>query len=418
MMNLWILLLLMLLLALGVVWLSLRLTKTEPAPTRDALNKQLYKQRLNELDLDEAQGLLTQEPELVNELKLGLLDELPQDNNEPSVVRSVSSKGRGLFPSVLIVTLTALLYFSLGGYDKVARWQEVMTRMPELTDLMLVRHGKGATNQDLEDFILGVRSRLMQDPSDIRGWDLLGRIGMGTNNLQLAIDSYQQALVVAPDDKDLKMSYAKVLSQTGDPSYIAQAEKISASLLSEQPDHLEALSIEAFAALQQENFAKAIEVWKKMERQLPDGSERKLMIERSIAYAQKQLEQSSASNMTTQAEPTALQSYQVTLDLGANVTPEPGATLFVFATAVEGSPLPLAVKRMPLPEFPVTLSLSDLDSMTAEHKLSNSPLFYFGARIDSDGNIETKVGWKGQSAPVAKGSTVISEIMIDEAMSQ
>jgi len=413
MMNLWIILLVMLLLAFCIVYLSLGFSKYK-TPSRDALNKQLYKQRLSELSEDEKQGVLANQSDVVNELKLSLLDELPEATNKPPSYTS-PTKRLLLLPGLLIVLLTGSMYFYLGSYSKIGRWNEVMARMPHLTDLMLVQQGEGASNQDLQDFILGVRTRLMQEPNDLRAWELMARIGLGVNDLQLALDSYQQALNIAPEDDDLKMSYANVLRQTGDPSNIQQAEKMVATVLKNKPNNIEGLSAQAFSAFQQEDFVKAIELWELILQQLSADSGRRGMIERSIIHAKKQLAHSLNAKQQTQ-EQSASPSYSVKLSLPNGLNIPSTATLFVFAKAVEGPPIPLAAKRMALPNFPAIISLSDADSMTQASKLSDSGLFYIGARIDIDGNVATKDGWQGKSEPILKGSTVLLEIEISEVV--
>lgn len=416
---LWIILFLMVLLAVGIFWFSLRSTKKNTAPSRDALNKQLYKQRLLEIDEDAKQGVLVQDPELINELKLTLLDELPEDNKQKS------STSRTLFwlPGIVILLAIASLYFYLGNYKQVERWQYVMQRMPQLTETIMVGRGQGATDQDLEDFILGVRTRLLQNPSVVKDWELLGRIGMATRNVQMAQQSYERALALEPNNPELEMALAKVLVQLGDPSSVEQADKLMASVLTSNPNDLEALSIAAFTALQQENFVESIRIWQLMKLQLKAGSERMLTIDRGIEYAQAQIAkkntvgQSADNSSVVQDENSNVEGeYKVALSLANNVSANSGATLFLYAKAVNGSPMPLAVKRMPLPVFPITISLSDSDSMTAASKLSDVEEFYIGARIDSDGNINTKGGWQGRTPPIKKGSRDPIDLLIDQAL--
>lgn len=290
MMNLWLLMCSMLVLALALFFLSLRIVRLGGA-NRDALNKELYAQRLKELVQDEAQGLLKQE-EVLTELQLNLLDEVTENkaqHREHVQKLSLASGFRLFFPGALIIMAVAGSYFYLGSYDKLERWSKVMQRMPELTDRLLVQQAGDVTNDDLQDFILGLRSKLLKEPQDLRAWELMARIGVGLNDLQLAIDSYEQALLLEPKNEALLLDYARALKLTGDAIYIKQAEQILARLAPSQKIQLESLLLNAFEALQKEDYKQAIVFWRQALELLPKEHERRGTIERSILYAKRQL---------------------------------------------------------------------------------------------------------------------------------
>ncbi len=63
----------------------------------------------------------------------------------------------------------------------------------------------------------------------------------------------------------------------------------------------------------------------------------------------------------------------------------PTDTVFVFARAVEGSPMPVAVLRRPVSDLPLDFLLNDSQAISAEAKLSNYEQVVVTARISRSG---------------------------------
>jgi cytochrome c-type biogenesis protein CcmH len=80
--------------------------------------------------------------------------------------------------------------------------------------------------------------------------------------------------------------------------------------------------------------------------------------------------------------------------------------LFVFARAVNGPKMPLAVLRVPVPQsWPFTFSLDDSMAMAPGMKLSAFPEVTIEARISKAGNAMPQPGdLAGQSAAVKPGT--------------
>jgi cytochrome c-type biogenesis protein CcmH len=77
---------------------------------------------------------------------------------------------------------------------------------------------------------------------------------------------------------------------------------------------------------------------------------------------------------------------QVSLDpkLAANVSPTD--TVFIFARAVQGPPMPLAVVRKHVKDLPVTVVLDDSKAMAPELRLSKFTEVVVGARVSRAGD--------------------------------
>ena len=69
-----------------------------------------------------------------------------------------------------------------------------------------------------------------------------------------------------------------------------------------------------------------------------------------------------------------------------------GDVLFVFARQAGGPPMPVAAKRVPATEFPITVALSDSDSPMPTMKLSQADNVELVARISKAGDVTAKPG--------------------------
>ena len=76
-------------------------------------------------------------------------------------------------------------------------------------------------------------------------------------------------------------------------------------------------------------------------------------------------------------------------------------TVFVFARAVSGPPMPLAIQRLTVSQLPTTITLDDSNGMLPNMKLSDFPQVVIGARISRSGDPLAKSGdWQTLSDPV------------------
>ena len=67
-------------------------------------------------------------------------------------------------------------------------------------------------------------------------------------------------------------------------------------------------------------------------------------------------------------------------------------TVFIFARAISGPRVPLAVLRKPANEFPVEFELNDSMAMTPEFRLSGFGQVIIGARISASGEASASAG--------------------------
>ena len=100
------------------------------------------------------------------------------------------------------------------------------------------------------------------------------------------------------------------------------------------------------------------------------------------------LEQRDPSLAQSQAPAANAGTLKLRVDIGAELRARasPETAVFVYAKAMQGPPMPLAVKRLQLKDLPVDLSLGDADAMMPSMKLSSFDQVVVGARVSFSGN--------------------------------
>ncbi|EQB2597905.1 c-type cytochrome biogenesis protein CcmI [Aeromonas salmonicida] len=394
----------------------------EQSISRSALNKQLYRQRLLEIGEEREQGILAEEPESLVELQRSLLDDIPD-------VEQSARGGKSLIwiPGVLVLVVVSLgLYYKLGAWQEVQRWQDASSRLGELSNRILVERDAQVTEQDLLDFMLALRTRLKDEPNDYRGWLLLGRLSLDGNDPDMAREALERAYDLAPQKTMVAVPYAQALMMTGDD---AQADQLLSSAIALDPANIEARSVYAFMALQKEDFKTALMRWREMLPLMEKGSTRYAMVERSIDYAEQQLKQrgiavttpGTANKSDEQGQQLEVKKgeFPIHVTLAAGIQMPEDAHLFVFAVVPNGPPMPIAVKRIAGPTLPVTLSLGNGDAMMEGSKLSAYPQLQFKARLSRGGNVMNKEGaFEGVSTSVPTDAIPSApiDIRIDHAL--
>ena len=106
-------------------------------------------------------------------------------------------------------------------------------------------------------------------------------------------------------------------------------------------------------------------------------------------------------------------SGQVSLGAELKAQVAPGDTLFVYARAVDGPRMPLAIVKRQAGELPYTFQLDDSMAMAPNFKLSGFPRVVIEARISKSGQATPQSGdLLGQVGPVAPGAEGL-RIIID-----
>ncbi|SFP17136.1 c-type cytochrome biogenesis protein CcmI [Enterovibrio norvegicus] len=397
----WLITALMMLVSIAIFVLPIYRGKDQDEEaSRDELNKAFFRDRMEEIEEEAQEGLIENQGELAVELKQSLLDDIPTQQAVTERMNTVSAMM--LAPGVLIlVILSYFLYNTFGSYGAVVSWQETTNNLPELSQRLMSESQEPLTDQEMADLTLALRTKLQQTPDDAMGWLLLGRIGMANRDIQTAEGAMAKAYGLSPENSDIKLGYAQSLIFSGDETNVTKARGLLREVIREDHANMQAFSLLAFEAFERGAYDEAIAAWSTMKKLLPENDPRIAMLERSIARANTQMNVGSGQKV----------SVTVTLDEDV-VLPEQGV-LIVSVHSADGAPMPIAAKRLPINQFPLTVELTDADSMIPERLMSSLPEVLVKARIDHDGNVMTKDGdWFGETLPFALGGQ--SQVVINQ----
>jgi cytochrome c-type biogenesis protein CcmI len=368
---------------------------------RDELNKAFYKDRLEELKAESDGGVVVDEEDLIVDLKKSLLEDIPTEEKvDDSAV--ISPKLVFIPSALLLVVLSYFCYSVYGSLDKVEDWQNINSKLPELTKKLMAPEQESLTEEELKDLKLALRTRLHYQPDDAQGWLLLGRIALADRDADTATGAMNKAHELDPDDADVRLGYAQSLMMTENEAQQHQARSILIGLLQDDYVDLRVYSLLAFNAYQRASYEEAIRFWKTMQTLIGPEDSRYTMLDRSIQNAEKML-----------GKPVSQTSVPISITVDQNAQlPEQGL-LVVSIHDGNGSPVPVAAARYPIGTFPRTVVLDDANVMMEGQSIAQLESLIVKARIDSDGNVATKEGdWYGESQAVKLGEQVA--ILIDK----
>lgn len=389
---------------------------------RNQLNRALYDVRVEELEQDDAQGLLIDKDKIFSELQHNLLDDI---NAEKGTLANKKNKLLWLPGLFLLVFGSIAMYWSVGAYHEVENWEDSLQRYPALQDKLFNDPDARPTEQELRDIMLGLRTHLANEPADADGWLLYSRLGMVFKDAELSLDAIKKAYELKPDSVEIRLVFVQLKMQKGDEYSQQQAELILEQVLADKPSELQAWSMYAFMALERQDFSAAIQRWEKMLTLDEVSAEQSNMLRESIKYAQKQMQLGNESSMAIESEveqtspvdAAGAPIYTVNISVAENVVVPDSGFIIVYAQAVSGPKMPLAAVKLTLTDLPVTTQISDANVMMEGMKLSDQDEFVIKARLSKSGDVMNKAGdWQGVSSVITAGQTTAVEIIIAEQL--
>lgn len=359
-------------------------------------NVSLIKDRIKEIEREVNEGLISEasKQETINELKLSILDE--QQDTADAKVKS----GRLSIILLLGLTLPAVLigigvYWNANQLDGVYQYNQGLVKAAQLADELSSPNDMQLSPNDYASLALSIRHKLRTSPNDVIGWSSLGQVNLAIGRIEQSIAAYRKALKIEPNNLNLRYNLANALTTSNNEDDLRDAIYQINYLIANSENKRNSYLMLTVVAIKLGEAQLAQNSFEVIKSQLDPNAP----IYQSIVNELSALGVSAEADVSVENDIQLVASsniqISVVIDIDGPIVdqiPENGF-LIVFAQRLDGtSRAPLAVKRIPIPSFPVMMVLSDQDAMLEGMNLSSVEQVKITARISNDANVMPSSG--------------------------
>jgi cytochrome c-type biogenesis protein CcmH len=325
----------------------------------------ILQENLSQLKVEHQMGQLTDEDfaKQQEELEKRTLDEVISDPQQNIAVVNNSVKKLPIFLAIFIPLAVVGMYFITGNPSAIdppidPQEQQILQMAKQLED------------------------RLKTEPNNAQGWVFLARTYGALNRLTDAKNAFYKALTLDPKNSDTLADLADLVAYENK-SMNGQALDLIDQSLAANPKNPKALALKGTAAFEKGDYASAIKNWELAIPNLgPNEAAFAQGLNASIAEAKNLLK----PNQATAINPALTISGKVMIAPGLQSRISPTDIVFIYAKAIEGPKLPLAIIKSTAGQLPTSFVLSDEQSMSPQFKLSQFKEVSLTARVSKSGN--------------------------------
>lgn len=387
---------------------------------RGGINITIYKNQLSELETDLAAGDIDKAhyDKSREEIERRLLEDTAV------VDQGAGSSGKGINIATTVVVALAVPLVAVSVYLKVGN-PAAMDPVAQAPQQAVDPHGQNGADMQaqIEGMVGKLAQRLQENPSDIEGWVMLGRSFSVLGRYDEAVAAYEKSIQVVGEDATLLTDYADAIAMSSGESLEGKPMELLQKAINIDPQNQKALWLLGTAYFERGDFVSAINLWKRLQQLIPADTEDAKAMAANIAeaesYRQRQLKgefgKAPAAAVATADAPAPAKkgvsqiSGRVTLSPALAAKVAPGDTLFIFAKAVSGPPMPLAIIRAQVSALPLEFTLDESKAAMPGMTLANADQVIVGARISKTGDAMPRSGdLQVMSKPVAVGSSGVN----------
>ena len=329
------------------------------------------------------------------------LPRLNKPESKPSGALSILAGGKGqlVVGTIAVLLLAGSLYMATSGSGSSVS-----------TDLS----GGAPMSPEHVAMIKGLADRLEKNPDDGNGWAMLARSYATLGRYKDALPAYEKAAKLIPNDPILLVDYADVMAAVNGKNLQGKPLELLQEALRIDPNNVKGLNLIGSAAYQTGDYGLAITYWEKLLKILPPDSPNARKITSYIDNARAR--KAGTASGAQPAENGARISGVVKVSPALVSKVSPSDIIFVFAKAISGPPMPIAVIRGEAKDLPRRFILSDKMAMMPSMKLSNFKEVSVSARISKSGKATSQSGdLQGEVSPVKVGTTDV-QLIIDKVV--
>ncbi|CAO3415018.1 c-type cytochrome biogenesis protein CcmI [Azospirillum doebereinerae] len=299
------------------------LKPAEAAPARDAYDREVYRDQLDELERDRARGLVNAaqaeaaKAEIARRMLATAAPAASGDGRAPRAAKALA-----------VVLALAVPVGALGVYSAVGRPDEPARPLASRN----LEQERGGPPKSVIAAIDKLKQQLAETPDDAQGWAILGQAYIKMNRNPEAVDALRRATALAKDDTELLGLFGETLVEGNDGTVPEEARVAFDGVLTKDPKDARARFFVALARYQAGDRRDALDRWRALLAESPANASWVPVVRDQIREA------------------------AIALDLDpATVTPEP-------LPPTEG---PAATAQAPqqAPQQPAQMSAEDRDQM-------------------------------------------------------
>lgn len=375
-----------LLLLIAMAFILPPLLKT-PAPENnsEAGREAHYRQRLQEIETELEQGVIS--PEQAGAIKRQAQHALLDWDKHRQPAAATADKGRA---GALIAIAAFIPLFAIGLYHYLGQ-PEAIARIALISGFQEAET-EAQRRAALDNMLAQLERRLAEQPGDraeeMEGWLMLA-------NSYSALQRYPEAARAAanlyrlrPDDPDTLFRYADSLATANEGVFAGRPAELIQQGLALDPENPSGLWLAGLAARQAGDNQGAIDYWERLLPQLEPGSAPAERLQQQLRLARGQ----AAAAVDAAVDDKVALRIEVSLLASLKQRARPNAALFIYATALTGPPMPLAILRKKAGELPVQVQLDDASAMLPGNTLSNYAEVQLIARVSNSGNARPQSG--------------------------
>jgi cytochrome c-type biogenesis protein CcmH len=429
----WALMVIMLLLAIGLLVYPLLKVRTRDSLAYKESNLKINEDKIKELDADLAEGRIDQQfyRAARDELDKELLVDIPGESQDTAALHYTATARRhpavALMISVFLPATVMLVYLQLGMH---AAGDDPVTLGQQQADQQQINKQEQEL-ASVEKMAAELEAKLIDEGGTSKDWVLLGRAHKYMGRNELAAKAFAVALESDTENAQLMLEAAEVTALNNGRVFTAEAVEMVRKAYSLEPDNANVLWFIGVVEYQQKNYRQAIDHLKKL---LPLAGDEEDVLKSIVAVVAKsrtalieageempELEQLLGVPAMTEAvapEPVSAQSdsIRVSISSGSQASDlfDENATVFVYAKALKGPKMPLAVQRLRLADLPATVVLDDSMAMMQGMQMSAFEQLEISARISRTGSAMAESGdYIGRQEITDKSKQAEISIVID-----
>ena len=380
--------------AIAIAWIALPLWRHRDAAQaeRRLANLAIFRDQFAELNADVQAGTLSTEQ--YAQAKLDLDRRALEETAHEAALAAESGHTRKSARITAIVLAIALplgavaLYWQLGSPGALRA-----AAAPTATDFTPVQ---------IEQMVAQLDERMQKNPDDPKGWAILARSYYAMGRYEDAARAYAELQQRVPPDADVLTEHADALAMAQGRNLSGAPLQLLQQAIALDPEHWKTLALLGTEAFDRKDYQAALRYWQKLLALVPRDAEFAAQIAASVEEA-RNLAGMKATGATADgtastaadaaaakesaattgaAASAAASSVSGTVSLAKNLIAKADAqdTVFVFARAAQGPPMPLAVMRMQVKDLPAAFKLDDSQAMTPNSRLSQHAEVVVGGR--------------------------------------